>query len=69
MPVVRCDEGLLILQRSLHEISQETFRVAACLLEMYSGPPMQNAATLTAFTNDIRRFEESAPAHGPGSLQ
>lgn len=39
------------------------------IIEIYSGPPIQKPAVLTALMNDSRRVEGESPAQGPGSFQ
>lgn len=39
------------------------------LLEMYSGPPVQKPATLTALMKDVRRVAGVSPAQTPGFYQ
>ena len=39
------------------------------IMLMYSGPPIQKPATLTALINDMRRVLAVAPAQGPGFFQ
>jgi hypothetical protein len=39
------------------------------IIEMYSGPPWQNPATMTAFTKERSWEEASLPVQGPGSFQ